>query len=404
MEQRSNNVMFESVKGTGKSSNFHGISDDKPLKLGAPVLHKHINQQENWSMIRDKSTTNIHKKHSLLNDSIFEMCWVSLPQAFGGLGSNLVSLAIFVWPQDAPDISSWNVSTSEAIMLNPKKSIWPMRKVFSREPLKMFGTWQQRRPQRMIPLRANCTASAPDNASTSRMTCPTNLQSVWIKTLPAIHQHQRSWCSGKIFIHKYLYLYIYCIVTDLTANIFDGFWTWPQAVDFISSRGPHGCWLAKRQAEPSGAMSNGGLVRSTVGEITNWKARSTGSSAVNISMKHETSWHQDVAVSFQPEAYLCTGLGPNLPWLFGHRQSFSSFSAMVLVQSDTAELDIWSSRSIHLTSTPLEYQAIIIGFIFQRFECKLWDLHRYHRSTGGNRESHSVKCPEIRSSSPKWSF
>ena len=208
-------------------------------------------------------------------------------------------------------------------------------------------------------------------------------------------------------IHPQISISIYIYIASsqiLTANIFDGFWTWPQAVDFISSRGPHGCWLAKRQAEPSGAMSNGGLVRSTVGEITNWKARSTGSSAVNISMKHETSWHQDVAVSFQPEAYLCTGLGPNLPWLFGHRQSFSSFSAMVLVQSDTAELDIWSSRSIHLTSTPLEYQAIIISFIFQRFECKLWDLHRYHRSTGGNRESHSVKCPEIRSSSPKWSF
>ena len=235
-----------------------------------------------------------------------------------GWGSNLVSLAIFVGPQDAPDISSWNVSTSEAIMLNPKKEHLTYEKKcwFLGSPLKMFGTWQQRRPQRMIPLRANCTASAPDNASTSRMTCPTNLQSVWIKTLPAIHQHQRSWCSGKIQYSSTNINIIYIYIASskiLTANIFDGFWTWPQAVDFISSRGPHGCLLAKRQAEPSGAMSNGGLVRSTVGEITNWKARSTGSSAVNISMKHETSWHQDVAVSFQPEAYLCTGLGPNLP-------------------------------------------------------------------------------------------
>lgn len=375
---------------------------------GPPVLHKHINQQENWEYDSGTSQQQTYtKKHSLFNDSIFEMCWVSLPQAFGGLGiklgfaCHLCMTSGCPWHQLLKRLNFWS---NHAESKKRASDLWE-KVLFLGSPLKMFGTWQQRRPQRMIPLRANCTASAPDNASTSRMTCPTNLQSVWIKTLPAIHQHLRSWCSGKIFIHKYLYLYIYIASSQiLTANIFDGFWTWPQAVDFISSRGPHGCWLAKRQAEPSGAMSNGGLVRSTVGEITNWKARSTGSSAVNISMKHETSWHQDVAVSFQPEAYLCTGLGPNLPWLFGHRQSFSSFSAMVLVQSDTAELDIWSSRSIHLTSTPLEYQAIIIGFIFQRFECKLWDLHRYHRSTGGNRESHSVKCPEIRSSSPKWSF
>ena len=186
---------------------------------GPPVLHKHINQQENWEYDSGTSQQQTYtKKHSLFNDSIFEMCWVSLPQAFGGLGiklgfaCHLCMTSGCPWHQLLKRLNFWS---NHAESKKRASDLWE-KVLFLGSPLKMFGTWQQRRPQRMIPLRANCTASAPDNASTSRMTCPTNLQSVWIKTLPAIHQHQRSWCSGKIFIHKYLYLYIYiyCIVTD----------------------------------------------------------------------------------------------------------------------------------------------------------------------------------------------